>query len=140
MSITHVKRAATTPPITGPLDHQAFAQSLLADARITLAGTQVVWDFHGVRKLRADVASSERSLRTAAAGGVFPAELTSGAAQAHRAVQLLGRLWVLYANMSDGEPTAADWKRFDPVAARLVRAARAALDQAYLAAYTGTHP
>lgn len=127
-------RAAT------PADHAAIAQVRLGDARITLAGTVAVGDYRKLLAMRADALASAAALRRAAGSGIFPYEYASGARQAARAAQLLGRVNFLYANMADGEPSAGDWRRFELASARLLRRAQSNLDQAYIAAYTGTHP
>jgi hypothetical protein len=138
MTTIHTRRSAATAVET-PIDHATIAQMRLGDARIVLAGTLAMDDYRKLLDIRADAIASAEALRHAAAGGLFAFEYNSGSRQARRAAQLLGRVNVLYANMSDGEPTAADWKRFHRASATLLKRAQANLDQAYIAAYTGTH-
>lgn len=133
-----IQQRAQATRVATPINDATVAQLKLADARIELAGTVALRDYRKLLELRADAFGAATALRRAALGGLFQAEYATGARHARQAAQLLGRVNLLYASVIDGQPSAGDLRRFERMAAAMLRRAQASLELAYAAAYTGT--
>jgi hypothetical protein len=137
--MTTITRTAALTPVPEPLARDAV-RSQLGDARIKLAGSISEMDYRYLLELRRSLNSVARQLRTAAStGGMFPFEYRSGANDAARAAQLLGRANAILHEVN-GEPTPAELRRIERRLDRTLTSAKFALDQAFIAAHTGTHP
>lgn len=137
--MTTIARRLALTPVPEPLALDVV-RGHLGDARIKLAGTISEMDYRYLLELRRSMFDIARQLRVAAAtGGLFPAEYRSGAADATRAAQLLGRANAIMHEVN-GEPTPAELRRIERRMDRTLTSAKFALDQAFIAAYTGTHP
>ncbi len=142
-TIVHAPRAAAVPP-GGPLDRDQLgaAMTTLGGAKVKLAGTIVEHDFRLLRELRRDMFAAAQLLRlVATSGGLFPAEYRAGAADAARAARTLGRVHVeleRFARISGGY-YGIGWPQMERRALAMLERAKAAMNRAYEAAYTGTH-
>ena len=151
MSNVHAARTIPCAPVVARVAQNAappsswepavidVARETLADSRITLAGSISEQDYRRLLDLRRTLRAAATQLRQAAALGMFPAEFRAGATDALRAAQLLGRANAILREVN-GEPTPSELGRIGHRLDRTLRGAKAALDRAYLAAHTGTHP
>ncbi|MCW2920887.1 MAG: hypothetical protein JWL76_761 [Thermoleophilia bacterium] len=135
---------ATVEPVSGPTDRDDLgtAMGTLGRARIKLAGTISELDFRLLLELRRDMVTSARLLRTVAkTGGMFPNEYRAGANDALRAARTIGRANVEYDRFTrlSGGPYGIGWPQFERRMVAMLTRARADMDRAYAAAYTGTH-
>lgn len=136
------QRVGAIPP-GGPLDRDQLgaAMTTLGDAKVKLAGTISEVDFRLLVSLRRDLVESARLLRIVAKSGLFPSEYRSGANDAMGAARALGRAHVeleRFARMSGGY-YGIGWPQLERRVLAMLQRAKVDMDQAYAAAYTGTH-
>ena len=135
---------ATAAPAGGTTDRDDLgrAMGLLGDLRVKLSGTIAEQDFRLLMELRRDLIRSARLLRSVArTGGMFPFEYRSGANDALRAARTIGRANVeltRFLNVSGG-PYGIGWPQLERRLVAMLQRAKFDMDQAYIAAYTGTH-